>query len=972
MIKLFSCSLIFTLGILMLSAQADAQKKYKYESVPGDPLNARIYTLDNGLKVFMTVYKGEPRIQTYIPVKVGSKDDPAETTGLAHYFEHMMFKGTPKFGTINWEKEKVMIDEIEKLFEEYRKQTDPAKRLAIYKVIDSISYEASKLAIPNEYDKLMKAIGSRGTNAGTSNDYTIYIENIPNNQLENWAIIQAERFSAPVLRLFHTELETVYEEKNMSLTNDGRKASEAMMAGLFPNHPYGQQTTLGEAEHLKNPSMKNIREFYSKYYVPNNMAITLSGDFDPDEAIVIIDKYFGGLKQGKVPEFKIKAEAPITTPKIVEVVGMEAENVRLAWRFKGVGTYEALLGDMMAMMLSNGKAGLIDLNINQKQKALSSGAYFMSLNDHSALVVSGSNKAGQSLDEVKMLLLEQIELLKKGDFPDWMLEAAINNLKLRELKVYENNSGRARAMASAFMRNQEWKDAVAYLDELGKVNKKTLVDFAKENLKDNNYVVVYKRQGTPDDVEKVDKPPITPIHINRDVQSDFFQMITKNEPKPLEPVFLDYEKEITKVKTLNDLEILYKKNEENATFNLVYYFPFGADSNKELNIAAGYLEYLGTSKMTPEEIGQAFYQLACSFSVSAGRDEMRISLSGLSENQEQAMELLETLLADCQPNQSALDNMVKDYQKRRADAKANQRANFSQLVDYATYGTHSPGKHQLSDKELSMLTPQHLVNTIRNLTSFDHKVIYYGPSSPSEVVALIQAKHQTPNERKPAPPATRFEVLETPHDRVIFAHYEAAQSYLQTVSKGIDYDESIIPTVNMFNAYFGGGMNAIVFQEMREKRGLAYSSSARYNSPSEPTQPFTITSFIATQNDKVIDAFDAFNELFDDMPVSNKAFELAKDAMVTDMQTNRITNMSVIYNYLGAQKMGRDYDIRALLYKTIPEMKIDDVIQFNKQYVRKQPKTYVILGNEKFIDFDMIEKKYGPITKLQKEDYFGY
>jgi len=949
----------------------DAQKKYTYETVEGDPLNARIYTLDNGLKVFMTVFKGEPRIQTYIPVKVGSKDDPAETTGLAHYFEHMMFKGTPAFGSVDWEKEKVLIAEIEELFEQYRKLTDSEERLALYKKIDSVSYLASKLAIPNEYDKLMKSIGSKGTNAGTSNDYTIYIENIPNNQLENWAIIQAERFSSPVLRLFHTELETVYEEKNMSLTNDRRRANEAMMAALYPNHPYGQQTTLGDAEHLKNPSMKNIREFYAKYYVPNNMAITLSGDFDPDEAIVIIDKHFGKLKPGKVPQFKMKPEDPITSPKEVEVIGLESESISIAFRFPGAGTEEELIGRMLSMMLSNGKAGLIDLNVNQKQRTLGSGSYFMALNDHSSLVLSGSNKANQSLDDVRSILLEQIELLKKGEFPDWMLESAINNLKLREMKVYENNSGRAMAMASAFMRNKSWADEVAYLEKLGTISKDKLIKFANNYLKDN-YVVVYKKQGKPTDSPKVDKPPITPIHINRDVQSDFFQMIVDNEPAPIEPAFLDFDKEITRVKTGTGLEILYKENEENATFNMVYYFPFGSEADKMINMAAGYLQYLGTSTMTPEEIGQEFYKLACSFSVNAGSDQTTISISGLSENQEKALKLLEEILADCQPNEEALANLVDDILKSRTDAKSNQRANFSALVDYATYGENSPGKNILTNEELKALKSEDLLNIIKTMSAYEHQVIYYGPSSPEEVKQLVQTYHRMPKVRLKAPDSDGFEVLPTTQNRVIFAHYDAAQSYLQTVTKGMEYSEKVLPTVNMYNSYFGGGMNAIVFQEMREKRGLAYTAYARYGAPSKPTDPFVSISFIATQNDKITDAFDAFNELFDDMPMSERAFGLAKEAMLTDMRTNRIANMSVIWNYLAAKRMDRDYDIREVYYREIPKMTLDQVAEFNKKHVSGQPKTYVILGNENDIDFDLIAKKYGPVTKLTPEQYFGF
>ena len=121
---------------------AQQKKTYRYDSVPGDPIKARIYTLDNGLKVYMSVYNDAPRIQTYIAVRVGSKNDPPETTGLAHYFEHMMFKGTQNYGTTDWEAEQPFITQIDSLFEVYRKEKDDLKRAGIYSEIDSLSYEA--------------------------------------------------------------------------------------------------------------------------------------------------------------------------------------------------------------------------------------------------------------------------------------------------------------------------------------------------------------------------------------------------------------------------------------------------------------------------------------------------------------------------------------------------------------------------------------------------------------------------------------------------------------------------------------------------------------------------------------------------------------------------------------------------------------------------------------------------------------
>lgn len=956
--------------LFAFSAFGFSQKQYSYKTVPNDPLNARIYTLDNGLQVYLTVYKDAPRIQAYVAVKVGSKNDPSETTGLAHYFEHMMFKGTPEYGSMDWEKEKGLIAAIENQFEIYRNERNETKRAAIYHVIDSLSYEASKLAIPNEYDKLMKTIGSQGTNAGTSNDYTIYIENIPSNQLKNWAKIQLSRFSHPVLRLFHTELETVYEEKNMSLTNDGRKAFEAMFQALYPNHPYGTQTTLGETEHLKNPSMKNIREFFDKYYIPNNMAVVLSGDFNPDEAIKIIDETFGTLKRKPLPDFKFKPEPPITKVIEKDVMGLDAENIRIAYRFGGAASSDAMMVNLLSTMLSNGKAGLIDLNVNQKQRTLDAGSFPYVLADYSSLVLYGSPKSEQTLDDVRTILLDEVTKLKKGDFPDWMLEAAINNLKLQELKQYESNQGRGMAMARAFMNNIPWEKSVNYINEVTKVTKKDLVDFANKHLADN-YVVIYKRQGKDENETKVTKPLITPIHINRDVESKFMKNIKAEKVSTIEPVFVDFDKDITRIKLKNNIEMLYTKNSENSTFNLYYYFKIGRYNDKKLDIAVDYLPYLGTSKMTAEQINQELYKLACSFNVSAGAEETWVSISGLSENMDKAIKIVEDLLADPKADQKALNNLVNDVLKSRTDAKANQRSNFSALVSYGTYGENSPRKYILSESELKALKADELVSILKNLFSYEHQILAYSPATPQNLKQTLDKLHKSVPKSKKPNAAVKFEELETSTNRVVFAQYDSKQSYLQQVTKSIKYQSDMTPIITLYNSYFGGSMNAIVFQELREKRGLAYTARSTYETPNRKGEYYINNAFIATQNDKVIDAFDAYNDLFDNMPVSLTAFELSKESIITSIQTNRITKMGIIWNYLSAERKGLNYDIRKDIYKKVPEMSIQDIVKFNDTYLQNKTKTYLILGNESDLDFKELEK-YGKIQKVSLEDIFGY
>nr|HPK06056.1 pitrilysin family protein [Bacteroidales bacterium] len=485
--------------VLIAALPAFSQKKYEYKTVPNDPLQARIYTLDNGLTVFLSVYRDAPRIYTAVAVRTGSKNDPSDNTGLSHYLEHMMFKGTKNYGTINYEEESIYLNKIDSLFEVYRSLTDTEERKAVYKVIDSISNIASRYAIANEYDVMMSALGAKGTNAYTSVEQTVYINDIPSNQLERWLTIEAERFGNPVFRLFHTELETVYEEKNMSLDNDGRKVMEALMQGLYPTHTYGTQTTLGSQEHLKNPSLKSLEEYYDSRYVPNNMAIALSGEFDPDMAIRLIDEKFGALKPRKLVPYDVPVEKPITSPLIREVFGPDAENLRIGFRLKGYQSQDADLLSILNMILNNRSAGLIDLNLVQAQKVLSASCFPYIKQDYSSHIFSGSPKSGQSLEEVGKLILEQIELVKRGEFPDWMVSAIINDLKMRELRSFESNSSRVSTMLNSFVMNMPYEFVANRLERLSRITKDDIVRFARENYGDN-YVIVYKRTGVDNSV----------------------------------------------------------------------------------------------------------------------------------------------------------------------------------------------------------------------------------------------------------------------------------------------------------------------------------------------------------------------------------------------------------------------------------------------------------------------------------------
>ncbi|MDR0384629.1 MAG: insulinase family protein [Prevotellaceae bacterium] len=963
-------SLLTLLAVFMLMTACSSDLQYKYETVAGDPLNVRIYTLNNGLKIYLSVNKDRPRIQTYIGVRVGGKNDPPETTGLAHYFEHLMFKGTKTLGTSNYDIEKPLLDKVEELFEVYRKTTDEGKRKDLYAQIDSISQEAAKIAIPNEYDKLMNSIGSQGTNAFTSYDVTAYVENIPSNQIENWAEIEADRFTAPVIRLFHTELETVYEEYNMSLTRDIRKVFDTILTALLPHHPYGTQTILGTQEHLKNPSITNIKKYFETYYVPNNMAICMVGDLDPDRTVQIIDKYFGKLTGKDVPELKTTPEQPITAPIIKEVVGLEAENIMIAFRLPGANSKDAAILEFVDYILTNGDAGLIDLNLVQKQKLLNGGSSANILADYSIFILMGTPKEGQSLDEVRNLLLEQVDLLKKGKFEDWLMEAVINNFKLEKYNQQQEPGYAANLLLNSFVNRLEWADQVGMVDFQSKLTKKDIIDFCNKYFNDN-YVAVYKKQGMPEQ-KKIDKPQITPIPTNRDSESACLAEYKTRKVSSIEPVFVDFNKDMSKLKAKNNIEILYKQNTTNPLFSINYVFEMGNSNDKLLGTAFNYLNYLGTSKHSAEEIKSEFYKMACSFGVSASNDRVYVSISGLSDNFEKAVTLLEERLADAVVDVRAWENMVSDILKSRENAKANQGANFSRLISYGQWGPESAITNIPSAEELKSLDPQSLVDKIKSLKNYEHRILYYGPVSKEQITEIINQKHAIADKLQPVPEAMKFTEQETNENKVYLAHYDAKQIYLSMISKGEKgYNKAMEPDRQMYNSYFGGGMNSIVFQEMREARGLAYHAGASYSSPGKPDRSYYLTTMIATQTDKLADANAAFIEILNNMPKSEKAFDIAKESIISNIRTARTLRDAVLWNYLKAEEFGYNYDSQKDVFEKVKNMTLSDVEIFQEKYVKNRPYTYCILGDINDMDMNFINT-LGKVRTLTQEEIFGY
>jgi len=980
LIKKAICLLLLACTV---SATTQAQQKkyewkegtsggYTYKYITNDPMKARFYTLKNGLTVILSVNKKDPRIQTLIGTRAGSNNDPHDHTGLAHYLEHLLFKGTQQYGSLDWSKEKPYLDKIEGLYDTYNHTTDAGARKAVYHQIDSVSGLAAKYAIANEYDKLMSGMGAQGTNAHTWVEETIYEEDIPSNVVDKFLTVQAERFKDPVFRLFHTELEAVYEEKNRGLDNDGRKTYELMLSTLFPTHNYGQQSTIGTIEHLKNPNLKAIRDFFNAYYVPDNMAVVMAGDLDPDVVIKQVDKAFAYMKPKPVAEYKSPVEKPITAPIVKEVFGPDAENVMIAFRMPGALDVKSnVLLSVISEVMNNGKAGLLDLNINKQQKVLKSGASVMAWKDYSVFMLNGTAKQGQTLEEVKDLLLGQLEILKKGDFDESMVKAIVNNAKLAELQGLESNNTRANALMDGFIkhRGNNWLTDVSFVDDMGKITKQQIVDFANKYFA-NNYVLLYKRKGEDKNIQKVEKPAITPVEVNREAQSPFLKAVNEMPASKIQPLWLDFDKDIQKSK-LGGADVLYVQNKDNGLFRLYYRFEMGSWNNKQFPLAAQYLQFLGTDKYTAEQISKEFYNIACNFNVSPGTDVTTISISGLQENFDKAVALFEHLLKNCKPNEEALAAFKGRIAKSRADAKLNKGNILKGLASYGMYGAKNPFNNQLSQSELDGINAQQLVDILHTLPEYQHTVIYYGPQTLEAATAAIEKQHPVAASLKPVPAAVKFDKANQSASQVLFTDYDMVQSEVNWVRNTDEYKPEQTALVDMFNAYFGGNMGSIVFQTIRESKALAYSTYAYYAQPERKDGRYSVIAYVGSQADKMNEAIVGMNELLNDIPRSDKLFETARQGMKQDIETERITQDGIIFTYLAAKKLGLNTDYRKTVYGQIDAISFDEVKKFHDENLAKKPYTYCIVASDKKVNLDDL-KKYGDVKKVTLEEIFGY
>jgi predicted Zn-dependent peptidase len=700
------------------------------------------------------------------------------------------------------------------------------------------------------------------------------------------------------------------------------------------------------------------------------MAICLSGDIEPEYAIRMIDKTFGSFAKQPLEPFVPQKEDPILKHETYEVFGPEAESMIMGYRFNGSNSIDSDILTMMSFMLYNGKAGLLDMDLNLKQKVLESFCEAYLLKDYSILFLGGSPTQGQTLEDMQKLFLEEIEKLKKGDFPEWLPQATITNLKLKMMTELESNRDRAGALVDVFIKDESWEKYINSINRLSKITKQQIVDFAKNNMNDN-YVLVYKRTGEDKNMVKVTKPEITPVETNRDKKSDYAKNFNAENVVELKPEFIDFSKEINRT-TVNGVEMFSVRNTTNTLFGLDFIVPMGSAHSKLLPLAFDYISYAGTSKMSAEQLQTELFKLGCDFKVSCEENQSKITITGLDENKGKATELIELLIRDVQTNEEIMQNVIAQNLQVRDDIKKNKGVILQQaMVNYAKFGATNPFNNVLSDADLKNLKSEKLVQLLKSLFNFKHQIHYYGPSTAEIASQEIQKYHLVPTSLMQPQFESNFTEKPIKENTALYVDFDMQQAEVLFLSKIVAFDSTLIPISKIHNQYFGAGLNSVVGQTLRESKALAYSVFSSISVPKTNLRSIYGVSYIGTQADKLYEATLGMKSLLDTVPLALDMFEETKKSIVQKTNSERVSKKEILPSFYAAKQLGLSQDSRKATYELAKTIKLDDLSKFHNKYIANNNISYLMIGKKDKILSSGFSKFAAP-TEIKKEQIFGF
>lgn len=945
---------------------------YQSQAEDLNALKVKEYRLENGLTVWLNEDHSQPKVFGAVVVKAGAKDCP--DTGIAHYFEHMMFKGTDRIGTLDYESEKVLLDSIAMKYDELAMTEDTVARARLQKEINELSIRSSEYVIPNEFNRLINRFGGSGLNAATSYDATIYFNTFSPQYMVQWAEINSERLINPVFRLFQSELETVYEEKNMYGDFIGGQVMDTLMARYFGPHPYAYPI-IGSTKNLKNPRLTEMHKFFEDYYVASNMALILSGDFDAQQVMPILEKAFSRIRSGNAPKQEKVMLPPFNGRETMKVKFPIPFIKAMGLGFRGVSAnHEDQVALNIAVNLLNNSNGTGYLDkLMVEHKLMGALAINESMNEAGILAVAIMPKLLiQSYSSAEKMVWDEINRVKNGDFSDEMF----NSLKLEQKRQYasslENIDSRATIMMNLFSQGKSWND---YLNEVARIESITKEDVVRVAQKyfSNNYLCVTKSTGKyPKD--NLPKPAFSPVvPRNADASSSYAKQLEKIPEQQVAPRIIDFEKDV-KTSKLTPLVTLYTTpNPLNDIFTLNISYGIGALEQPELMQLTNYLQLLGTESLSFEQFRSRLQSIGSTLAFDVTPDAFVMKVTGFDNHIDETMELVGDFIRHAKADDKKLRQIVDD-------AKVSEKAFFksgdnvaSALLEQVKYGDQSRYLRKLSLSQIKKLKGKDMLAIYDKVRSVQCDLHYCGTLPVEKVIGTI--RQHLPLERTTVASNSPYyrELKQYDRPTVFFIDMsDMAQSIVYGYVKGDPVDDKASRHASrLFSVYFGGDMSSLMFQEIREFRSFAYRTSGRYQLPNHAHKGTagSFTAMLSTQSDKTLDALGVLDSLIREMPLKPERMEAVKQTLVNRINNDYPPFRNLSEKVASTRMEGFDRDPAEEFLRDIATMDMQDISRFYREQISGRPVVYVIAGNRKHIDMKKLAK-YGTIIKVKKKDIY--
>ena len=942
----------------------------------------RQLTLSNGMNVMLCENHEQPQIYGAICVHAGAKNDPLDNTGMAHYLEHIMFKGTDSIGTLNWKEEKIFLDSISLLYDELHDKTDPKERNRILLHINNLSNKATQYAIPNEVDVILDMMGGEGVNAFTSNDVTVYHNRFPSNQLEKWLLVYKERFRYPVFRLFQSELEAVYEEYNMYQDEPMMTFMEDALAEAYGDHPYGRPV-IGYQKHLKNPQTSAMQKFFNTYYHPANMTLVLVGDFEVRGILPLLERTLGQLhneNENVDPEiakqtkrFNTDLNMPVKPFGNHQVVSVKETPVKMGiigFQTVGARDKEAIYLDLLGNLLNNdASTGLLD-KLNNENKLLMSQGFNYGMLEHGMFAVVYVPKIlGQSHEQAEELVFAAIDSLKSGHFSDDLFEA----VKLNYLSDYLTDMESLEDMFYVVLELATNQQSPDFYDKKGELlrnlTKDELVRVAQQYFGDN--CLIYRSFMGVKKHEKLQKPAWSPVVAqNTEARSEFANKIAALPTKDIRPQE-PFDKGKVAQLDINPSYTLYAShNPRNDIFTLDIVYHYGTLSDRKLDAAVQYFNLQGTEKQNFTDFQLELQKLGATLDVQTSSDQTTVSISGFDKD-------LPTILGLCREklthpaNDEKMLSVLIDAEKGNLRMQKNDASAWgSALYMYALYGENSPYLTKLSLKELTKISGAELEESFSHIFEYDGYVTYVGNEDfehvknwMKEIYGLNEGVKKGTRKVRPLQSYSRPTLF-------LASNAQFLQSNIYFYIQGDKVKTMKQQAVcKIYNEFMGGSMAGVIFQEIRELRSLGYSAYGYYSFDGLNRIPGFVVGFLGTQADKTVEGCEAMCELLERCPEKPEKFETAKASALKKMEASYISFRDYPEQVRKWQEYGFKGDPRQEQMEILKQMEFNDMRDFFYQMVGKNPMVITVAGDKKRISIPQLEKKY-EVKEVKYKDIF--